>query len=114
MSSLDPFDKQGESIDNDEYLRLSADFEYRVVAQTKLYNGVYVSTIWLGLPHGFRGDRPLIFETLVTYEDSDEEEIYRYTTESEALAHHNQLCGGDSITKSDHISRWKQISLDID
>lgn len=36
----------------------------RVVAQTKV-GTVLVSTVFLGLDHGFSGDEPLLFETMV-------------------------------------------------
>lgn len=52
--------------------------------------GKKVSTVWLGLDHGFLGDRPLVFETMVFSEDESWTDIYmdRYTTWDEALEGH--------------------------
>lgn len=35
------------------------------VAATELANGLYVSTIFLGLDHSFRGPRPVLYETAI-------------------------------------------------
>lgn len=37
----------------------------RVVAQTRVANGVEVSTVFLGRDHAFGGGEPLLFETLI-------------------------------------------------
>lgn len=109
------YDKQGRPISLEEYSRLFGDKSYQIIRQTRLEDGTHVSTVWLGIDHSFGGEVPVIFETLVTRENSDEEEMYRYTSEKEAIAHHEFLCGnGDVKEERGYISRWKQISLDID
>jgi len=64
------------------------DMDKRVVKQETLKNGVRVSTVWLGLDHGFKNKKPLIFETMVF--NADEEEQERYATEEEAVAGHKR------------------------
>jgi len=67
--------------------------DYRRVAYYSNYEGTFeVSTVWLGIPHGYGPNGPLIFESLVR-QDGEENEIYRYGTLAEALRSHNRLCG---------------------
>lgn len=67
-----------------------ADFNYKVVEQTLLPDGKFVSTVWLGLNHGRGAGLPLIFETMVfpTQSDLGELEVRRYATEAEARVGH--------------------------
>ena len=57
-------------------------------------NGCVVSTVWLGVDHGFgRTDRPVIFETMARANGGaswDEDSLERYTTLAEAEAGHKQ------------------------
>jgi len=109
------YDKKGNPIELEEYTKLFADRSYQIVKQTRLSDGTHISTVWLGIDHSFGGEVPVIFETLVTRKSNDEEEMYRYTSEEEARSHHEYLCeGGDTEQDKGYISRWKQISLDID
>lgn len=89
MSAIQIYNKQGQPIDNDEYVRLLGDKDYKKIALTKTKNGFRVSTVWLGLDHAFGGPGPLIFETMVfmgeTFSDKDCE---RYATEADALTGH--------------------------
>jgi len=50
-----------------------------------------VSTVWLGLDHGYGGGPPLIFETMV-FGGAHDEDQWRYPTEVEALAGHAEIC----------------------
>lgn len=54
--------------------------------------GKKVSTIWLGLDHGFCEDRPMIFETMVFSEYDGGTDIYmdRYSTWDEAVEGHQK------------------------
>jgi len=56
----------------------------RVVAQTELPNGYFVSTVFLGLDHNFLRGPPLVFETMV-FPDGEQR---RYGTWAEAEAGH--------------------------
>jgi hypothetical protein len=48
-----------------EWARDFEDFHGRIVRQDVLWNGVFLSTVWLGLDHRLFGDGPpLIFETM--------------------------------------------------
>lgn len=75
------------------------DFEDRskkIVEQTELPNGKWVSTVWLGLDHQYGDGPPLIFETMVFTEKTDkglggEEDMERYSTEAEAIEGHKRM-----------------------
>jgi hypothetical protein len=47
-----------------EWARFFENAEARRVAGTRL-NGLYVSTVFLGLDHGWRQGRPILFETMI-------------------------------------------------
>jgi hypothetical protein len=90
--------------------------DYNIVAKDELPDGSRLSTVWLGLDHGFAGP-PLIFETMRFARDTVEKtmpfsrrsyfyqpamefpdpesgeltEQLRYTTEEEALAAHHEI-----------------------
>jgi hypothetical protein len=83
------FDKQGAPISMNDWIRRVEDYGYKVVARSNLPGGGFVSTVWLGLDHGF-GGRRLIFESMV-FETGDEErdgDTDRYSTLDEAQAGH--------------------------
>lgn len=65
------------------------DINGRRVNATSLPNGYHVSTVCLGMDHGFGGP-PLWFETLVG--GPDREEIERYATWDEAAQGHERWC----------------------
>lgn len=102
------FDKNRNLISLEDWQELFANPKYKRVKYTALHDGTTISTVWLGLPHGYGPDGPQIFETLVTHTDSDEEEMYRYATEAKAKEHHDFLA--DYMEKPDSPpSRWWQI-----
>jgi hypothetical protein len=105
----DHYDRQGQPIDLWGWADLMEDPEYRRVAETVLFDGTWISTVWLGLDHSF-GDEPppLIFETMVfskkAHVSADKaranpeasahmrgQEIWRYPTEAAALSGHDQV-----------------------
>lgn len=95
------FNRQGEPIDEDTYVTLWTDRDYKTLKQTSV--GPYlVSTVWLGLDHNYgQCDEPLIFETMVFYgADREDLELERYSTEDQALKGHEAMCdkykGGSS------------------
>lgn len=70
------------------------DMSIKIVKQDTLPNGLFISTVWLGLDHSFMEvGRPLIFESMVFGKDTNGSDIDmdRYSTESEALAGHKRL-----------------------
>lgn len=88
---IDYYDREGNPLDDAEFMRLFSKGEsYRRVARDEV--GKYlVSTVWLGIDHGFGEVGPLIFETMV-FESGNSNNVVckRYATEAMALAgHHN-------------------------
>jgi hypothetical protein len=112
------YDRQGFPIPGDQgdewvgsatrkWAALMVDRDYIVVAQDELPDGSMLSTVWLGLDHGWFGP-PLFFETMrfknTAPDDSETwdfpnifgepgEEISqdRYPSEEEALAAHHEI-----------------------
>lgn len=66
------------------------DVDKRIVAQTRLWNGAFVSTVFLGLDHQYGDGPPLIFETMVFDIGPVEDTFGRWSTEDEAWYGH--LC----------------------
>jgi len=88
------YDRDGKPIaDLMTWERMFDDLDYHRVAQTKLANGTWVSTVWLGLNHAFRRGPPLIFETMVFSKrgDGNESDCKRYSTLAEAQAGHEVM-----------------------
>lgn len=71
-----------------EWARDFEDKKNKRVARDTLKNGIFVSTVWLGLDHNFSGEPPLIFETMVFSDKGDELDRERYSTEKQAIAGH--------------------------
>lgn len=88
--SPDYYDRQGRPMSFDEYLAGVEVFrtdEYRRVEWTDLDDG-FVSTVWLGIDHGFGEGPPLIFETMICRRGVWLDFCERYATEEEAVAGH--------------------------
>lgn len=107
------FGRDGQPITLEEWSKLTEDRKYKVVKQTTV--GVHwVSTVWLGLDHGWGRSPRMIFETLVFEQGPrrvEDRELYqgmrklqnddyspwsevdgeRYSTEAEALDGHARL-----------------------
>jgi hypothetical protein len=78
-----------------------SNFDYKIVKQDKLANGVFVSTVWLGLDHNYGfNNRPLIFETMVFGPGDHSEDCLRYSTEEEARLGHKMIVKKWSTYKS--------------
>lgn len=86
------YDKEGQQIDRAKWAALFSNKEYVRVALSDSEDGnTRVSTIWLGLDHGFGGERQ-IFETMVFQgDDEDDIDMQRYATISEALEGHAEM-----------------------
>ena len=85
------YDRKGNHIEHFEVARLIEDPSYRVVKQEDAPDGTYVSTVWLGIAHGFEGNKPRIFETMVfpiRGKWGEPLSCQRYCTEEEALKGH--------------------------
>ena len=83
------YDKEGQRLTMREWTRLLNDFDYRQIGNEER-DGVRVSTVWLGLDHGFGIGNPLIFETMVFGGERDQDQR-RYSTLEEAEAGHAQM-----------------------
>ena len=72
----------------------------RIVKQTKLKNGEFVSTVFLGLDYNFSGKKRRIFETMVfpSRNNFSELDCDRYATWGEAEKGHERM-----------IKKWKQM-----
>ncbi len=88
---LEYFDREGHPVSMDEYIRLSAEPEYKRVAWDELPGGGYISTIWLGLNHAYDGRPPLIFETMAFPVERWSYTQERYSTIDEARTGHAEI-----------------------
>lgn len=61
----------------------------RHVNKTELPDGVKVSTVFLGMDHGFMSNTPILFETMIFGGEHDEYQE-RYSTWEEAEAGHER------------------------
>lgn len=92
------YDRDSNEISHDRFMELQAKESYRVVKQEEV-NDFYISTIWLGLDHGFGQSEPMIFETLVFTNDGIQGEMFRYSTLDQAVKGHKAL-----------ISKYKKVA----
>lgn len=106
------FNKQGDVISREKWMDLYADDSYQQVANTKLDNGTLILTVWMGIPHSYGSNGPVIFETVLFDAESKDEEIYRYATEEGALKHHAHLVD-TYYDEHEPISRWKQVAEEL-
>ena len=65
------------------------ELQNRIVAKDKIKK-ISISTVFLGIDHGFGSIRPLLFETMVFGGELDQEMV-RYTTWQEAEAGHKVM-----------------------
>ncbi len=84
------YDRNGKPItDLLEWARLLNDAEYKRVAYDDLGDGRYISTVWLGLDHGYGRGPPLIFETMTFGPGGGD--CQRYATLEEARRGHEEM-----------------------
>jgi hypothetical protein len=114
LPSLKFYDRAGKLISIDDYVRLHGIIEYRRVARSKVMDAADptehydVSTVWLGLDHGFFTDRPVIFETMVfaAVEGANgfiDRACERYCTEKDATEGHRHMVLTVQLTMTDPI-----------
>jgi hypothetical protein len=65
--------------------------ESRRVAKTAIPGVGYISTIFLGLDHGWGSRRPVLFETMSFFGEAQEDYSDRYHTWAEAEAGHAEI-----------------------
>ncbi len=93
MPASDYFDKQGNKINQKEWLRLFTDHNYRYIGKT-LVDEITISTIWLGIDRDYKlNTKPNIFQSVVfPCLNQDSEEFMRtYATVDEAQIGHFNL-----------------------
>jgi len=73
------------------WARSFGDADRRRVAVNSLWNGVFVSTVSLGMDHNWGGGPPLIYETMAFHTSDQHDPQERYSTEAEALAGHRKM-----------------------
>lgn len=88
-SGLRYYDRDGKPITMRRWVDLSNDLAYCNVRMTAVNDEVSVSTIWLGLDHGFGSSTPVIFETMVFGGPLDQQ-MERYSTLIAAEAGHER------------------------
>ena len=92
---IEHYNRSGEPIELMEYLALKADPSYRrIIPATRLANGCWVSTVWLGSHCRFGGGPPLIFESFLFHTGvllGVDYDCERYATEQEAIAGHKTM-----------------------
>lgn len=94
------YDRDGQPIDATTWLTLFGQgLAYARVARTTITSAADpnvtfdVSTVWLGVDHDFfgHGSPPIIFETMVFGDDSDDRTMTRYATEEQARKGHQDM-----------------------
>lgn len=90
------YDRDGAPITSEQWSALLADEEYvRVASDDILTAGgqaLWVSTVWLGIDHGFgHTAQPLIFETMVFENGTADSFCERYATLEAAKTGHQAL-----------------------
>lgn len=102
---------------HEQTLAWGRDFENRltnggVIGRDTLWNGIWVSTMWMGLDHNFGGGRPLIFESMAfegpgpRSQDLDQD---RYSTLEEAKAGHAAMVKKFSHWTWVYIIFWRKL-----
>lgn len=81
--------EDGSTLKEEDLMAWTKTFETtnRTIALDKLDNDITVSTVFLGLDHGFGDGPPLLFETMVFVGD-DTPDMDRYSTKEEAIEGH--------------------------
>lgn len=88
----DHYDRAGNRISMRDWGRLRQfGGDYMIVKQETI-GDYFVSTVWLGLDHGFGRGAPVIFETMVFHTGSSSDlDCERYCTEEEASEGHERI-----------------------
>src|SRR5262245_17632735 len=91
MYPLQIYDREGQPITIEQWAVLIGDLNYIKVAENTLPDGMWISTVWLGINHRFlHKGPPLIFETGVFRSKDNLESMdqRRYSTEADAIVGH--------------------------
>jgi hypothetical protein len=90
-------DERGEPVETDLYTWAAwfEDPSNRVLAHDRDESGgrdILVSTIFLGIDHGYGGGPPLLWETMVLKDGGGDVYCERYTSRADAIAGHRHAC----------------------
>ena len=85
------YDKDGKPLELMDWAWKFEDSAYKRIAETRLDNGYWVSTVWMGLNHNFGEGVPLIFETMVFKGSKSDLDCERYTTLQQAEEGHKRM-----------------------
>lgn len=107
------YSRDGRAISLGEWSQLFEDREYQVIAQDLVADRWFISTVWLGIDHGFgylfpgRPHLPIIFETMVfdqrgSGQNPDLEQC-RYSTEDQARLGHAEMVQLVATLENVHI-----------
>ena len=109
----DYYDRKGNPLTLVQWGVLFEDREYKIVVQTELTSGKWISTVWLGLDHGGVGSGILIFETMIFSSKGDsgrEEYCDRYGSEEEAwLGHLKCLARDANLLSNEDLIKWHKM-----
>jgi len=72
--------------------------ETRIVKQTTIPGGLWLSTVFLGLDYRYGGGPPLLFETML-FRDGEGDECWRDCTWLEAEARHRSVLESLGVTE---------------
>jgi len=87
------WDRDGEPMSREEWVAKMGDEMYKRVALDTFADGTFVSTVWLGLDHGYGTTRPILWETMIfgPWVGEDEEYQWRYSSEMRARDAHRKI-----------------------
>lgn len=85
------YDRQGQPISLDQMADLMKDPTYKILGDTELPDGTWISTVWLGLNHQYGSGPPLIFETMVFPRKGPSVSISQYLTDPHSGDHWQEL-----------------------
>lgn len=85
----------------------------RRVGLTKFPNyDRYVSTVFLGIDHGFNNKVPLLFETMMLDHEGMDQDMMRYATWEEAqIGHDMMVAKARKMILSDRIMAWSTLIM---
>ena len=96
IDEMKKYDKEGKEISFIRWMELFEDRDYRQVDRTMRADGIEVSTIWLGIPHG-----GMLFETAT--EANSWEPVQRYKTIEQARLGHQYWTEADLTSKKRRV-----------
>ena len=87
------YDKQLKKINLLEWSELRDNKKYRIIAETTLPNGKWITTVWVGIRLNIAEGKPIIFETMVFPKHGvwDEIDMDIYSTLEKAKQGHKKM-----------------------